>query len=281
MDGAAFARAAVGIIFAAVCAYLGAALFEGGSLPETAEAVSMTVTDSAQLKGIAVRTEQLVCSVSGFIPAVSDGERVCSGGQLAPGVYSENSAVFFAGTDGYEYLRADFTGDFGADAVERLLDAAPQSTDACGRTVTENAWYYAAVCDGEYQLSGKCSLIFDGMKSPVSACVLRCEAQSGKTALLFRLTAGGEYLKLRKCGAELVFSRQSGLAVPAEAVMHGDDGDFVYTLSAGVAERKFVDIIYSDGERSLAARSEDADALREGSTVIVSLEDIYEGKVIY
>jgi hypothetical protein len=45
-------------------------------------------------------------------------------------------------------------------------------------------------------------------------------------------------------------------------------------------ERKNVDIIYTSDEYCLADISGDTDALRPGNEIIVSGDDIYEGKLL-
>ena len=127
--------------------------------------------------------------------------------------------------------------------------------------------------------------MFDGFEKSTAAEIISVSAaENGQRALLLRLTASSpEYLSLRRSGAEIIFSRYSGLELPLEAVhTDGEGNNFVYISTAGIVRSLDVDIIYTDkaGGFCLAAQDASFDALREGNTVIVSGKDIYEGKVL-
>ena len=88
-------------------------------------------------------------------------------------------------------------------------------------------------------------------------------------------------LNMRVAAANIVFSEEDGLRVPLKAVHVDKDGKtFVYCLTAQQVEKKYVSILSTEKDYYLVSIDADADALREGNTVVVSGKDIYEGRVI-
>lgn len=277
------------MLFLAACAYIGAGLF--GKLSRDLETLSVsrvTVTDSLELYGIAVRREQLVCSQAPAQLLVQEGERLPAGGKLAvfedgSFLYSSGSALFFPDYDGLEYLSPDMLRPFSVQSLEAMMDEPANSQAALGRLVYDYCWYYAAFADEPSDLpqAGSCRLLFEGESQSVEGELMETHTYGGKTAILLRLCTSGDYLSLRKTGAELIFSQHTGLKLPEQAVNTDSDGSyFVYTLTAGIVERKAVEIIYKAEDYCLAALSTGADALREGNILIVSGEEIYEGRII-
>lgn len=272
-----FTRLIAAVLFLAVCAYAGAKLWQDlDGTPETQTVHSVTLTDSAALNGIAIRREQSFCPAGGS--GLADGDRLPAGTADAAG-----SALYYSRSDGLESLSPERLSGLDVPALEALLSQSPAPDDS-GRLVLDFGWYYAAfvAADAPVPASGRCRVLFEGFDTPASAQILSLSpAQNGQRALVLRLTVGGDdYMSLRKCSAQIIFSEYSGLSLPEEAVHKDADGNtFVYTVTAGVVERKTVDILYTDGDGCIAAFSSAADALREGNRVIVSGKEIYEGKV--
>ena len=271
------------LLFAAVCAYFFCGLYGVVGGVATARVEWTSVSESVGLHGIAVRSEQLVNSSRFSGVSAEDGQRLPAGGVLAQGpageLLTESSAVFFKDFDGLEYITAQQCEALTVASLEALMDSPPASTGSVqGRLVTDYVWYYAALTDTDIQLpqSGACTVAFDGFGGSVDGQIISVSAQEGgKRAVLLRLTCGGDYLKLRYVDAELIFARHSGFAMPIEAVRHDEKGDYVYIVSAGTAKREDVELIYSSDELCLTSG-----ALTEGSIVVVSGGNIYEGCVL-
>lgn len=273
-----FPRLIAAVLFLAVCAYGGAKLWSRlEPAPQTQTVRAVTLTDSAELDGIVIRREQCFRPAGG--ECFADGERLPAG---TAGSVS-GSALYYGSCDGLESLTPELLDGLDVGALKVLLSQKPSPAEG-GRLVLDFAWYYAALVPaGEpVPASGRCRLLFEGFEIPAEANVISLSPEeNGQRVLVLRLTLGGdEYMGLRKCRAKLIFSEYSGLSLPEEAV-HRDGGGnhFVYTITAGVVERRQVDIIYTDGDSCIAALSPAADGLREGSLVIVSGKEIYEGKV--
>ena len=112
-----FLRAAVVLLFLAVCAWTGAALYRTLRLhPASGEALQAAVAEGIPLTGVAIRREQLLCSRGGATLAAEAGKRVARGAVLAvaadgSAVYAERSAVFFPDWDGLEALGPRFPSE--------------------------------------------------------------------------------------------------------------------------------------------------------------------------
>lgn len=280
-------RALGAVFFLSVCAYVAAALFVGLDSSETSfTAELVTVRESSLLQGIAIRREQPVCSPGEAELIAEDGKRVPAGSLVAvsgdENFFSPGSALFFSDTDGFEQLSPDNISALSADGLQSLLDMRPGvQKGICGRLVFDNVWYYAAFAeDGRLPAQGEeCRILFEGFQQSVSARVI--SSDSDKKLIVLRLNQGGhDFLRLRKCSAELIFSEYKGLRLDKEAVQLDSEGNyFVYTLTAGLRESCAVDIIYTGDDFYLAALSPGADSLRPGSTVIVSQEEIHQERI--
>lgn len=288
MENARFFSLVVGTLFLAVCAYTGAAIYRRAEQPEIVTVQSMHLRESAELEGIVLREEQSLCFDRGTTPLAREGERLAAGQALALDekgreILSQRPGIYFSGTDGFEELSAADIQAESLSALEETLAARPEKGGG-GRLVTGGAWYYWAVCPDRQALShsGACRIEFEGMGESVPARIIRLSPpENGRRALLLRLNQGGSgYLKLRKTGATLLFSEHSGLYLPEEAIQRAEDGSqFVYTLSAGAAQRRTVEITYTGEGFSLAAPGTSPEALREGDRIVIGKE-IQEGKVM-
>ena len=265
-----------GVLFLAVCAWLGAFFYSRAETPKTAVIQYADATDSAKLRGIAVRSEQQLCFDRGMSPTAEDGLRVAAGEVLAASadgsrLCCDSSSVFFSQSDGYEFLSPDMLSDLTVSSLSKLLASRPQTKRDSATLVADYVWYYAALTADSDALprEGDCRVLFEGFDQPVSARILLLSApENGQRALLLRLTVGGDYLRLRKCGAQLIFSEYLGLKVPLEALHSADDGGkFVYTLTAGQTESQAVDIIYQGTDFALVSAQS---GLQEGSRVLLS-----------
>ena len=271
-------RLIAAVLFLAVSAYAGAKLWNGlEPVPGTQTVYAVTLTDSAELEGIVIRREQ------SFRPAgealFADGERIPAG--TVPTV--SGSALYYSSCDTLEDLGPELLDTLDVAGLRSLLSRKPSPREG-GRLVLDHAWYYAALVSAEEPVpdSGRCRVLFEGFEGPAEASILSLSPpEDGQRVLVLRLTLGGDsYMSLRKCSARLIFSEYSGLYLPEEAVHQDEDGNqFVYTITAGVVERRAVDILYSEGDVCIAAFSAGAEGLREGNLVIVSGQENYEGKV--
>lgn len=277
-SGQGLLRALAALLFLAACAYMGAAFFGGlEDDMETVSAEKLSLRDTAELSGIALRREQVLCSPLEAELLAGEGRRLPAGGaaaRLEDGslVTAGESALFFTGLDGFEYLSPDSLGSLSPEGLRQLMAEEPRDYEgAFGRLVLGGDWYYAALCSQPLKLEpGPVTLLFEGREESLQAELMSLSHQGEETALLFRLRDGGaEYMSLRRTEAELLFGEYTGLRVPAEALHADEDGnEFVYTLTAGQPQRRTVEIIYKSGDFCLCALSPEAQSLKEGNQII-------------
>lgn len=278
MESSRFFSLVAGALFLAVCAYGGAALYQRVERPEIITVQRTRLRESAELTGIVLREEQLLCFDRGIRPLALDGERLAAGQALAldsegQEIPSPCAGTYFSESDGFEGLDPESLRAGEITRLEELLAARPKK-DGGGRLVTGCAWYYWALCPEGQELpqNGACQVEFEGLGESVPARIVSLSApENGRQAILLRLNAGGStYLKLRKAEAKLLFSEHSGLYLPEDAIQQAADGsEFVYTVSSGTLVCRRVEITYIGDGFSLAAFGTGPEALREGDRVVV------------
>ena len=207
MDSSRFYSALAALLFAAVCAWAGSGLFGRLDAPAETEPPPPAEEAATELRGIVLRRETTVFPDSGAREGADmDGQRLSA----AENPYTNESAVFFSDCDGFEYLAPEDAFSLTADGLDALLSSEAEKV-SLGRVrlVSGYDWYYAAFSDGGSVSSSEDTyrLIFDSFKTPVRALLVRADTDSaGRTVLLFRLTEGGDYLKLRFTDAIIVSS---------------------------------------------------------------------------
>ena len=203
---------------------------------------------------------------------------------------AERSGVFSRLVDGYESLSpADLT-KLTPSALQALMDE-PEGVPegAYGKLVTSYRWCFAAVMseeDAARLTVGRTATLNFGRYygADIYARVLSIsEPEDGSVAVVFRCdTALADTLAMRCVSANVVFAAYNGIRVPAKAV-HTDPASgasWLWTITAMQLEKKEVELLYSDDDVAILAHSATANALRSGNTVVVSGQDLYEGKVM-
>ena len=102
--------------------------------------------------------------------------------------------------------------------------------------------------------------------------------EDGYRAVYFSCSANlADTLSMRQQEAELIFSQETGLRIPRQALRVKEDGTaFVYVQTGLRAEAKTVELIRDYGDYYVV-RGEN---LRAGDEVIVSGKGLYDGKVV-
>lgn len=194
------------VLFLALCAYIGAALYSAGTVPaKTPPAVTAA---PVLLRGIAIRSEQSFdCS-----PGAECGVRLAAGsafGTAADGsvLYTDSSAVFFDSCDGFESLSPALLPELTAGSLDALLSSKPDKRGTC-RLVTGRDWYFAALAPNAFLIPQRprCRLMFPDTGRAYDAYIISASApEDGGQVLLFRLTAGDDLcLSLRQVSAYIV-----------------------------------------------------------------------------
>ena len=200
------------------------------------------------------------------------------------------SGTFSTLVDGYESLCAADLEGLTPSGLQALMDRPGDvPAGAFGKLVTSYRWLFAAVMsasDAENLKLGRTATLNFGRYygTDIYARVLSIsEPEDGNVAVVFRCdTALADTLAMRCVPANVIFAAYSGIRVPAQAVQSDPaSGEaWVWTVTAMQLEKKAVEILYIDDDLALLAISSAADALRDGNTVVVSGQDLYEGKVM-
>lgn len=204
-----FSGAVAAALFAAMCAYV-LARFAVGTV---SGAVAEDDRDAPYLTldGVVIRAETVVSAENDCAWRATGGVRTPAGAAvaaLATGetIYSASAGVFYADTDGYEYLSPDILSDIDEGGLSTLLGASPLPDDnACGRVITEFCWYYAAFLP-EGTSPPKQSTVevyFPSAATWATGRVMRT-ITGRRTALILRFTAeSAATAHLRFCTAQI------------------------------------------------------------------------------
>ena len=211
------------------------------------------------------------------------------------------SGLYSAVVDGYEtVLTPEMLKDLTPSALKGIKpDEGVRSR--VGKLILGGSWYYTAVMDAqeaeELEESGSLSLRFS--KSADRDLTVTVDTigpeENGKAAVTFR---GTTYLQeltmLRQQSAEIIRRSVSGIRVPTEAlraekVAVDKEGNRTVTEGTGVycvvgmeARFKPVKVLYSgDGFVLVRADTEtEKIRLRDGDEIIITANDLYDGKVV-
>lgn len=218
-----------------------------------------------------------------------------SSGQLTRYVTVDQSGIFSGLADGYEErLYPDMLDGLTVGQLDQLLQSGTEpSQTAIGKLITGSTWYFATSVDDaaakRLEEGKRYTLAFTGdFGKEVSMKLERLgSSEGGRRMAVF---SSDRYLSqvtlTRMCTATLIFERFSGVRVPNKAlrVRTNDDGTTtlgVYTLVGRQAEFKSVEIV-REGEDFYLLRgtATNRKVLRPGDTVILSNQELYNGKVI-
>lgn len=264
--------AAVGFVLAAAAvAYCAAWLFGAVHDRVKSEEVRfVSISECVSAAGIIIRDE--VTLSGGSAP---EGLRVGKGDALGSAV-SPDTGIFFSSCDGYESLCPAALEAIDAAGLTALLDSAPDAP-AEGRIVRGKDWYFAALTD-----SAAAFTVGDSLSADFGLGETACTVHSvGEGFVVLSMQSRlAEHGTLRHAEADITLSTQSGLRVPADAVHKSEDGEFVWVITAGVLEKKTIEISFTGDGFCLAVLSPEADALREGDRVVTFGGELYEGKII-
>lgn len=218
-----------------------------------------------------------------------------SSGQLTRHVTVNQSGIFSGLADGLEgQLTPDVLDELTVGRLDQLLQSEiTPSPTAIGKLITGSTWYFATSVDDasaqRLEEGERYTLAFSGdFDKEVSMRLERLgSSEGGRRVAVF---SSDRYLSqvtlARLSTATLVFERFTGVRVPDKAlrVLTNDDGSTtlgVYTLVGRQAEFKSVEIVREgEGFYLLRGTANNRKVLRPGDTIILSNQELYNGKVI-
>ncbi len=200
-------------------------------------------------------------------------------------ITSPRSGLFSSVVDGWETLApADLEEITEAELSSLLQERREPGDTALCKLVYGNRWYYAAMMeDDAAQRLRKDQTAFVrfgryyGQELNMTVEWISPE-ENGYRAVVFSCnTHLSDVLSMRRQEAELIFSQDSGLRVPRQALWVRDDGStFVYVQTGLQAEARDVELIHDFGDYYMV-RGEN---LRAGDEIIVSGKGLFDGKVV-
>ena len=226
-------------------------------------------------------------------------------------VTTARSGTFSALADGYEGVLTPAALEEMTSADLRALRPAEVPAGAVGKMIYGSTWYYAAAMDAdaaeELTVGDRVTLRFmSGLDREITMSVERISDKTGGERLV--VLSCDEYLSittlLRHQNAQVIFHSYTGIRVPKGAVrvatetLENGDGTTtevsstaVYCRMGRTARLKPVEVLYQgedyylvqpneDSLQGLSASSRESRILRGGDEVIVSADDLYDGKVI-
>lgn len=204
---------------------------------------------------------------------------------------SAQSSGYFSGTvDGFEtVLTPDMLPSL---TVSKLENLKPQDVPdaAIGKLITGTTWYYVTAVDTDLLQGVRkgntipvsfVSAFYDAL--PMTVEFIGEDVEDGKQLLVLSCD---RYMQdvtlLREQSADVVFTAYSGLRVPKEAIRVDENRRTgVYVMEAGAAEWKYVDLLHDNGESYVVKLDKSStDNLWPGDEIILTAEELYDGKVI-
>lgn len=226
-------------------------------------------------------------------------------------VYAPCSGTFSAMADGYEStLYPDMLETLTAAGLKQLMTQDPTApTGAVGKLITSSKWYFATTVSPEVAerlVAGRSVRVrfSRDWSGEVSMKIERVDgAQDGACLVVLSSTRNlADTSMLRKQTVDIVFNSLEGIRVPKKAVRtenravtDPETGETttkqvigVYVLTAAQAEFKAVEILADDGDYYLVKAvlpdvptdNQLKTAFRAGDQVIVSSDELYDGKVM-
>lgn len=224
---------------------------------------------------------------------IADVSRSIGGNSRA--VVAPFAGTYSAAADGYEAVLIPAV--LGSMTPSSLSQVTPEPVSSTvGKLIRGDKWYYAAVISesdaasiSEGQLM---EIAISGADMPLPVIVHSVSRpENGKRLLVLRGSQHLSYVSmLRDQSAELILESYTGLRVPKNALRIGEDQRLgVYCRIGRQAWFKPVELLYQGEDYCLvepgsilAVRESDYIfyTLRNGDEVIVSAEDLYNGKVL-
>ena len=200
-------------------------------------------------------------------------------------ITSPRSGLFSSVVDGWEDLGEKDLNGIGAEALAALMkeERTPRDTALC-KLAYGNYWYYAALVeDHEAQRlrRGGTAMVrfgrYYGQELKMTVESISPE-ENGWRAVCFSCSTNlADVLSMRLQEAELVFSQETGLRIPRQALRVKEDGSlFVYVQTGLRAEAKGVELVKDFGDYYVVR----GEGLHAGDEIIVSGKGLYDGKVV-
>lgn len=213
----------------------------------------------------------------------------------ARAVTAPSSGLFSAVVDGYESVLTPAALETMTPSQLSAVSADSSLSSNVGKMIYGDTWYYAAGMSDEdasaYRVGRSVTLRFTTeLDRDLTMTVERIsDSEDGRRLVVFSCD---EYLSevtlLRRQSASIIHESYSGIRVPTAALRVEDGTPGVYCLVGMQAVFKPVTVVYQGENYYLVEPARNADdtentgtsRLRKGDSVIITSEELYDGKVI-
>ncbi len=206
-------------------------------------------------------------------------------------IYAPRAGYFSQNTDGYEsVLNSKFVlNSTPSEFSETCGKYATPDSNAIGKLMSSNKWYFAAVIDeksaSRLDEGDEMTLKFNDKSLPeVEGEIVRLtEPENGKVLVAFLCnTHISSFTKVRKTTAQAIVKTYSGLKVPREALRVSEDGqNGVYCLIDSQVKFKPIEIIFEKDSYYVSKYdSSDIKSLLLYDEIVVSAKNLENKKIV-
>lgn len=203
-------------------------------------------------------------------------------------ITASESGLFCISEDGYEHLNFSDLKGISPSKLESLTKSPEDIPEqVIGKMVYSSHWYYAAYVSQEDAARLKegesRNLDFGRFASePVKGKILSISApEDKKCVVVFRCTtAMADMLSVRFADANTIYDTCEGLRVPKNAAYVDEDGTYVYVVEGVRAAKKYIEIFRDMDDYYLVEISNEDDALKANSNIIISSRELSDGMLL-
>ena len=198
------------------------------------------------------------------------------------------AGIFSSVVDGYEHITPDMLDSLTrSDYIELFKTSQAVPADTVGKIVTGADWYFVTEVPSNIavKLAENRSFTVRFYKTYSADVKMTLEHlgedENGyRTAVFSSNRYVHDVASLRDMYADIVFADYEGLKVPKDAMRIDESGRTYVFVVAGIrADSAYVDII-SETDDFYIVQPENGERLAEGTEIIVTTGDIFDGKVI-
>ena len=203
-------------------------------------------------------------------------------------IYARKSGIFSSSTDGFEHINPDMLAGLSPMALDNMFTTPQKSASAFGKLITGTEWYFAAVMDSadaeNLTVGQKAKIEFN--KNYSGDLTMKVESISmtvnGKCVVIFSGdTAMTDICNERQLSGEVIFSSQTGILTPKDAVYTDEDGThYIYVLMGLQSQRINIEIVCDYNEHYYLIKAAKGETLNEGAEIIVKGKNLFDGKVV-
>ena len=203
-------------------------------------------------------------------------------------IYAPASGTFSQVVDGFEDVGPPALSDISPTKLDALFYS-PSGEGGLGKLVTEFNWLFAAIMESDdaahISAGQNVHVRFSGAYNEYLDMTVKSIGKREEGKCVVQLACDRnihQVASLRYLRADIVTGVISGIRVPKEAIQLDDTArTFVYLQTGARAERVNVEILHEAGDAYLVRDgAETGSPLREGSTIIVKANGLYDGKIV-